>query len=200
MRVVQAFEQPYPHFVADKVLDERHALPLAQWLASDEPEWRLVEKYISETWQLSLFPSKHPLVAQAFTPEIVSSLVAAMEKQFSTRLDKRVRLNATRMTATQSIGVHSDFARYDESYRDAFGLPQETHRLVIGLTLDYRDGNGGLAAIVSGPNADSPIARLIRPEFNTAYAFSQLRDSYHAVTEVTSGRRINVICYFYPDH
>ena len=77
-------------------------------------------------------------------------------------------------------------------------MPHERFRVLISLTPNYRDEDGGFAAIMEGPYEDSNIARLIRPVFNAGYAFQQTANSYHAVTETRNRDRLTLVCYLYP--
>ncbi len=121
-----------------------------------------------------------------------------METAFGTKLDRRVRITAVRLAPGQAIGIHNDNI-IDPDYRDSSGMPHEQFRVLISLTPDYRDEDGGFAAIMEGPYEDSNIARLIRPVFNAGYAFQQTGNSYHAVTEMRNRDRLTLVCYLYPE-
>ncbi len=199
MRVVAFFDAPYRHFTADSVLEETAAQALRDWLHGNGPEWVPHTEEHSDQWSCVLSPKRHPVTAEVLTPAVIGEFRRSMEQQFNKRFAERVMVSASRVHPSGSVGVHNDYrGEPGTTMVDEKGRPYETHRLIIGLTENHSFADGGFAAIVGGPNHDSPIVRLIRPVFNTAYAFEQGPDSYHAVTEVWQRDRINIACYFFP--
>lgn len=196
MRIIERFERPYRHFIADNILDNDAAIALHAWLLRPEREWHLREEHFFSNYELALLPKRDPIIDRALPHEIVTHLVQSMEREFNVELDPRVRITALKMLANQSIGIHNDYYDPDNPV-DEQGRPRETHRLSIGFTPDFSDDHGGLAAIMGGPYEDSPVFHMIRPIFNTGYGFEQCLNSYHAVTEATTDR-LSLICYFYP--
>jgi Rps23 Pro-64 3,4-dihydroxylase Tpa1-like proline 4-hydroxylase len=85
----------------------------------------------------------------------------------------------------QGIGIHTDNA------------PQAvSRRIVVQLFRDWRDEYGGNLIFFGSADA-LDVRGMFRHLFNTAIGFSLNGVSYHAVSDVSHGERLNVIYGFW---
>jgi hypothetical protein len=198
VQILETFTEPYPHLLIADALEPQAAVRLRDWILAGDRQWIPHSEAFYDQWEQILRPSDAPIVAETLSKTVIDKLRTAVETSFGCKLDRRMRITAVRLAPGQAIGVHND-NHIDPDYRDPSGMPHERFRVLISLTPDYRDEDGGFAAIMEGPYEDSKIARLIRPIFNAGYAFKQTAKSYHAVTETRNRDRLMLVCYLYPE-
>jgi hypothetical protein len=187
MEVIEAFSQPYPHFLANRIFELSYSLDLLAWLRGAAP-WRLHSEIFFEQWECNLSAELDGPGRLLFGSSNLSRLRSGMEQMFQVKLDA-VEIAAHKLKANQSIGIHND---------DPMGRERgETHRLIVGMVDDYEDTNGGLFGIFKGSSNDS-LCRLVRPLLNSAVAMELSSRSYHAVSEVRARDRYTIVFSFFP--
>jgi len=125
--------------------------------------------------------------APLFRTEGRAGLEKATSRLFAEHLQLHGPLVAHRMTPPQGVGIHSDAPEPGE----------ETHRLVVLLADGWSRLQGGHFVLLE---RDSPMsAKTIIPHaHNMAIAFRLTRHSFHAVTNLTAGRRFSIVASFRP--
>ena len=179
--------QPYRHVFIPNVFEPVFADQLVRDMKS--LPWRLATTDFYEQYEDSLIDTERPYTGTALdalrelgmSPEF-AELISSITSQGPLEV---VDVACHRSTVGQQIGIHNDF------YPDG-----EVCRFTIHLNPEWALEDGGL--FVTFAEADiSAMKAAYLPEMNSALLFEISPASFHAITEVTTGRpRYSIVISF----
>jgi hypothetical protein len=123
-----------------------------------------------------------------FDPTALIALKERLETAFECRLGSRFRFVAQSLRPGQGIGIHND------SPRSGY----ETLRLICYVGRGFDDRAGGHLLLLRGGDAKD-VEKVVRPLHGTYAAFPLSESSFHAVTDIVSGRRFSFLVSFWHD-
>ncbi len=178
---VSAEARPFPHAVSSALLAPALAEEVLVWLESDAP-WKLRVESFYEQYELNLAAATLP---NNLASLVTSATIAELSKTMLTPIEagplELLEVNAHKLVRGQTIRIHNDYLG---------GV--ETYRLLVQLNRGWRDDDGGVLMLFSGPNA-ADVSRLLRPLHGCAVAFAISPRSYHAVSTIRSGERYTLV-------
>jgi hypothetical protein len=185
MTVAEARSRPFRYVVFTSVFQPVYARKLADNL-NNEVSWRL-----RKADYFKFFENDSPTVGQPgniepfSSPDTLTLLRSRMEKIFAVSLSHNITVAAHRLQRGQYIGIHNDRP----------GRHGETHRLVVNLSHQLSDGDGGFLVFFNSGDA-MDIHRAFRPSFNSGVAFKLSAKSYHAVSRLKARSRLTLVYSF----
>lgn len=181
---LSATDQPFPYFIVPQLFSSAVASNLSKLLEA-ENNWTFIEADFYEQFETSVYdlPPTNALRAliEANTIAEISNHLCQQFKQ-----PKLTISDATlhRLVPGQSIGIHNDYIS-----------GKETHRLIIHLSRQWEESNGGYFVLFSDSNAEN-ISELVKPVLNSAIGFEISEKSHHAVSQVFASDRYSVVYSF----
>jgi Rps23 Pro-64 3,4-dihydroxylase Tpa1-like proline 4-hydroxylase len=177
-------QEPFPHSTCSNLLPSQLCEGLLDWFETDAP-WKLRTASFYEQWEMHV---EQCILPQEFRCLLCNETVSVLAEQMLTPLSsKAVRLTevtAHKLLPGQTIRIHNDFVE-----------GEETHRLLLQVNRGWRESNGGLLMLFSGPRPED-VSRVLRPLHGTLFAFKICPNSFHAVSTVRSGERYTLVYSF----
>ena len=176
---------PFPHLRVPQILAPAASAAVLDWLSCRAP-WKLRVEDFYEQHEFSLLSSDlgeqvKPLVAH----DTVNLVREELRNAFGiTNGLALVDINAHRLTPGQTIRIHNDFIK-----------GEETHRLLVQLNSGWTEHNGGLLMLFRGPEPES-VANIVLPRNGSGFAFEISPRSYHAVSRIVEGERYTLVYSF----
>lgn len=175
---------PFPHFLAESLLDDSIEGELLQWFKLTS-EWKKVATDFYEQFEFSLLDVSPPEGLQTLLDE---KQIGEIETLFARYFDISrlilVDITAHKHNDGQSIGIHNDFIE-----------GEETHRLVVQINEKWTSSNGGFQMLFNSDNAED-VAKIIRPISNSAMGFEISERSLHAVSKIVGFNRYSLVYTF----
>lgn len=180
----QRIDQPFPHAIAPAVLPHDLALALHAWLLGTD-RWHLTTEDFYSQYEFSLLADPLPQHLQALlAPDTLAAVTQHLGRVFGHSEFQLVDVTAHRLVAGQRIALHDDYLG-----------PEETHRLVLHLNPAWQDSHGGYLMLFASSDA-ADVTHVIRPAFNSGFAFEISAASHHAVSEVHGMDRYSLVFTF----
>lgn len=179
-----ATDQPFPYFIVPQLFCSAAANEIAMLLEA-ESNWALIEADFYEQFEISVYDLPP---TNALRTLIEADTIAAISDQLCQQFKRRQMTisDATlhRLVPGQSIGIHNDYIS-----------SKETHRLIIHLSRQWEESNGGYFVLFSDSSAEN-VRELVRPVLNSAIGFEISENSHHAVSKVFDTDRYSVVYSF----
>ena len=179
------FDQPFPSWRAEGVIEPVLASAALEWLERDAP-WRLRQTDFYEQHEFSLLDASLPDSLSALAS---AQFVACVGKGLGDALGASalalVEVAAHRLTAGQTIRLHNDYLENGE----------ETHRLLIQLTRGWQANFGGYLMLFESDQPES-VTELLLPVHRGAFGFEISPRSFHAVSTINAGQRHTLVYTF----
>ncbi|WP_135458911.1 cyclophane-containing peptide 2OG-Fe(II) oxygenase YhhC [Vibrio echinoideorum] len=183
---VKFYDTPYKHFTSSSNLNEKTIQELLSWLDLEAP-WKLVETDFYEQYELSLNSSDNLGEAKfLIDQDTLSQLRAQVESLFKVNIEEKVEVVAHKLVKGQTIRVHNDYLQEDH---------RETHRVLLQISKEFKESNGGYLMTFNGPNSDD-LNSVIPPIPGSIQGFEISQNSHHAVSTVHGGVRYTIIYTF----
>lgn len=180
-------DQPFPHFCSTSALLNNNEYGLYQWLKNSE-EWHLIETDFYEQYEFNLLAVELPKNLQwLISKETISIIDGKLKNAFKIEYLDLVGIVAHKLVNEQHIGIHNDFINGDE-----------THRLVIHLSPEWNENNGGFLMLFNSSKAQD-VSKVISPANNSAFGFEISSRSFHAVSKIYDFSRYTVVYTFKND-
>ncbi len=183
----EVFTKPFPYLTAVEGLGEVINSALLEWLEKDAP-WKLEEKDFYEQYEFSLLDAPLPRHLSFLTERrFLRDLRVKVEGVFGRRLSERIDCTAHKLVQGQTIRIHNDYIR-----------GEETHRLLLQLNRGWQDAQGGYL-MLSNSQDPSDVHRVFLPANDSVFGFAISERSHHAVSTVHGGERFTIVFSFYDD-
>lgn len=183
---VDKVQSPFPHIVVGRLFEETSCQELLNWLENGVP-WIFHQSHFYQQLECNLKSASVPPSCQRlFSQEALAFLRSFMEEAFSVELSDQMTIIAHKLLPGYCIGIHND----------APDPGMEKYRLVVHLSRDHAEANGGHLVFYRGKEPDA-VDRVFAPVFNTAVGFELSDSSYHSVKTVEKGVRYTVIYSFW---
>lgn len=182
--LVQSEKTPFPHFTCETVFNDGTDRAILAWL-QESINWDLTKTDFYTQYEFSLLDFNLPeevkfLVSKDVTEAIISSFSTA----FGVSKLVLVGVTAHKLMNGHRIGIHNDFIGNEES-----------HRLIIQFTPDWKEENGGYLMLFGSSEA-SDVYKIIKPLNNTGLAFEISASSFHAVSTINNYSRYTLVYTF----
>jgi Rps23 Pro-64 3,4-dihydroxylase Tpa1-like proline 4-hydroxylase len=181
---LQQVDLPFPHAAGAGILPIDFARALHTWLLETD-RWHLTTADFYDQYEFSLLDAPLPAdLAALLAPGTLDAAVQELCRVFTQPALRLVDVTAHRLVDGQRIALHDDYLG-----------PEETHRLVLHLSPDWQDAHGGYLMLFSSADA-THVSHVVRPAFNTGFAFEISPQSHHAVSQIHGLDRYSVVFTF----
>lgn len=186
---VSIIHEPFPHFIAEDVLEESVADALLAWAESDAV-WKLqaIEGFY-ESYNLDFKPAAVPRSLEVLRdPSLLEYLRARVASVFGREMLPKVDIEMHKMTPGQAIRVHNDY-----------GPVGQTHRILIQINRGWERESGGFLMFFDSDRLDAASVprRIYLPLSRSSVTFEISPRSHHAVSEVHGRERLTLVYSFY---
>jgi Rps23 Pro-64 3,4-dihydroxylase Tpa1-like proline 4-hydroxylase len=176
---------PFHYFVSRDILDNEACLEILAWFETIAP-WKMIIADFYEQYEFDLFNVELPASLQFLCQQpFLNNLICETQRIFQTTLSDHVDITAHKLLPGQTIRVHNDYVK-----------GQETHRIVTQLNRGWKDKNGGLLMFFNSTDP-ADIHRIFWPIHNTSVGFAIGPNSNHAVSKIHAGERYTLVFSFY---
>lgn len=180
--------KPFKYFYGQSTLDSQAVFECLTWFKADAP-WKLIETDFYEQYEFSLVGCNLPKNIEFLTnSSFINELIANVEQTFNVNLSEKVDVIAHKLVKGQTIRIHNDYLGEEEE--------AETHRVLLQLSKDWKEENGGYLMFFSDSSPDQ-ISDLIEPVGGSIQGFEISAISYHAVSTVHKEERYTIVYSFY---
>lgn len=182
--------KPFKYFYGQSTLDTQSVFECLTWFKADAP-WKLIETDFYEQYEFSLLDCNLPKNIEFLSnSSFINELIANVEQTFNVNLSKKVDVIAHKLVKGQTIRIHNDYLGEEEE--------AETHRVLLQLSKDWKEENGGYLMFFSDSSPDQ-ISDLIEPVGGSIQGFEISPISYHAVSTIHKAERYTVVYSFYEE-
>ena len=182
---IRVYRRPFPYFIGMTSLGEETLGSMLK-LMEQRNEWDLVKTDFYEQYELGWPKGQTPTGLEQFdAPFFLQAMRDQMEDIFGVCFAPRITWTLHKLTKGQSIRIHNDLSK-----------GEETHRLIVNLNRGWRDSQGGFFMTFSSKNAQD-IDRILRPLNGSVIGFAIGENSNHAVSQVLEGQRFSIVYSLY---
>ena len=180
--------KPFKYFYGQSTLSPQTISKCLGWLEKNAP-WKLIETDFYEQYEFSLLDYKLPKEIDFLaSPIFIGNLLVNIEEVFDIQLSKKVDVIAHKLIKGQTIRVHNDYLGEERK--------TETHRLLLQLSKNWKEENGGYLMFFNDPKQDQ-VSDIIEPVGGSIQGFEISPVSYHAVSTVHKEERFTIVYSFY---
>ena len=184
---VQLYEEPFPHFTANAILNEDAVALLLKWFEF-EACWKLVEADFYEQYELDLSKCDLQSHLSFLTSEdALDEIQRVVASLFRRPCFDRVEWAVHKLMRGQRIRIHNDL----------LGLG-ETHRVILHINRGWSFSQGGFLMMFNSPEPVD-VHRVLMPQNGSLVGFEISEKSSHAVSLVLDGERYAVVYSLYAD-
>ena len=175
---------PFPHFYSTNALLDNKEAQVFNWFENTD-EWNLTKTDFYEQYEFDFLNAKLPENLQALISEAaISKIEREFRKAFNVNALQLVGVVAHKLVHGHKIGIHNDFIHGDE-----------THRLVLHISPDWKEENGGYLMLFNSSKAND-ISKIVNPLNNSAFGFEISNYSHHAVSKIYDFSRYTLVYTF----
>ena len=185
---VQLYEEPFPYFTANAILNQDSVSRLLKWFEF-EAFWRLAEADFYEQYELDLKESDLQSPLSFLTSEVVlDEIQRVIASLFRRPFLNRVEWAVHKLLRGQRIRIHNDL----------LGIG-ETHRVILHINHGWRFSQGGFLMLFNSLEP-ADVHRVLIPQSGSLVGFEISEKSSHAVSLVLDGERFAVVYSLYADN
>ena len=175
---------PFPHISSPQGLHHSLELSVFNWFEDSAP-WNITIADFYEQNEFDVLKADLPAELRCLvSKETIKNIEQHLKTSFGPDKLELVGVVAHKLVDGQRIGIHNDFIN-----------GEETHRLVIHITNNWKEDNGGFLMLFGSSNVND-VSKIVYPLNNFAFGFEISLRSYHAVSKIYNFSRYTLIYTF----